>query len=210
MAEQHDYFAHLLEEVRRPQERTPPPLPMPRLTVQKFNEGSDDMAAYLDTFEATAVVSEWLRPKWSIHLRSSLSGAGLLAVSGLPADQQTDYQTVKRVLLSVYQISTETHRKKVFDQTFNTSNPDQWLREYRQNFHQWLDSTKRPTREVVLMELVLAKLPGWLETQMRNQNYQNYEELTKAIIRHLGNQKIRTEKNIKKEIFFYLFAKRPG
>ena len=47
MAEQHDYFARLLEEVRRPQERTPPPLHTPRLTVQKFNEGSDDMAAYL-------------------------------------------------------------------------------------------------------------------------------------------------------------------
>ena len=123
----------------------------------------------------------------------------MLAVSALPADQQADYQTVKRVLLSVYQISTESHRKKVFDQTFNPSNPDQWLREYRQNFHQWLNSTKRPTREVVLMELVLAKLPGWLETQMRNQNYQNYEELTEGIIRHLGNQKIRTEKNIKKK-----------
>ena len=73
------------------------------------------MAAYLDTFEATDVVSEWPRPQWSIHLRGSLSGAGLLAVSALTADQQADYQTVKRVLLSVYQISTETHRKKVFD-----------------------------------------------------------------------------------------------
>ena len=82
---------------------------------------------------------------------------------------------------------------------FNPSNPDQWLRVYYQNFHQWLDSTKRPTREVVLMELVLAKLPVWLETQMGNQNYQNYEELTEAIIGYLGNQKIRTEKNIEKK-----------
>ena len=47
---------------------------------------------------------------------------------------------------------------------FNPSNPDQWLRVYCQNFHQWLDSTKRPTREVVLMEQALAKLPGWRET----------------------------------------------
>ena len=168
MAEQRDYFERLLEEVRKPQERSPPPLNTPRLTVQKFIEGCDDMAAYLDTFEATAVVSEWPRPHWSIHLRGSLSGAGLLAVFALPADQQPDYLTVKQVLLSVHQISTETHRKKVFDQMFNPSNPDQWLREYRQNFHQWLDSTKRPTQEVVLMELELAKLPGWLETQMRN------------------------------------------
>ena len=43
------------------------------------------MAAYLDTFEATAVVSEWQRPQWSIHLLGSLSGAGLLAVSALLA-----------------------------------------------------------------------------------------------------------------------------
>ena len=122
--------------------------------------------------------------------------AGSICTSGY---QQTDYQTVKRVLLLVYQISSQTHRKKVFDQTFNPSNPDQWLRESSQNFHQWLDSTKRPTREVVLMELLLAKLPGWLETQMRNQNYQNYEELTEAIIGYLGNQKIRKKKNIRKK-----------
>ena len=42
---------------------------------------------------------------------------------------------------------------------------------------------------------------------MRNQNYQNYEELTEVIIRYLGNQKIRTDKNIKKEKGNYLFAK---
>ena len=45
---------------------------------------------------------------------------------------------------------------------------------------------------------------------MRNQNYQNYEELTEAIIRYLGNQKIRTEKNTKKEKENDLFAKSPG
>ena len=45
---------------------------------------------------------------------------------------------------------------------------------------------------------------------MRNQNYQNYEELTEAIIRYLGNPKIRTKKNIKKEKENYLFAKSPG
>ena len=45
---------------------------------------------------------------------------------------------------------------------------------------------------------------------MRNQNYKNYEELTEAIIRYLGNQKIRTEKNIKKKKENYLFAKSSG
>ena len=45
---------------------------------------------------------------------------------------------------------------------------------------------------------------------MRNQNYQNYEELTEAIIGYLGNQKIRTEKKIEKEKKNYLLAKSSG
>ena len=45
---------------------------------------------------------------------------------------------------------------------------------------------------------------------MRNQDYLNYEEPTEAIIRYLGNQKIRTEKNIKKKKENDLFVKSPG
>ena len=147
------------------------------------------MAAYSNTFEATAMISEWPIELWSIHLRGSLSGAALMAVSALSAVQQADFQIVKQTLLYVYQ--------KVFKQTFNASKPDQWLRDFKQNFHQWLDSTERPTREMVLMELVLAKLPNWLENQMRNLNCQSYEGLCEAIIRYIGNQKPRSEKFVK-------------
>ena len=58
----------------------------------------------------------------------------MLAVSALPA-VQADYQMVKSTLLAVYQVSTETHRKKVFEQIFNSNKPDQWLRDFKQNFH---------------------------------------------------------------------------
>ena len=95
MAEQHDRFMQLLQEVQIPHERNPPPPPAPRLHIQKFCEETDDMAAYLNTFEATAMVSEWPIDLWSIHLRGSLSGAGLMAVSALSAVQQTDFQIVK-------------------------------------------------------------------------------------------------------------------
>ena len=60
----------------------------PQLSVQKFNEETEDMAAYLDTFEAVATASEWPRTQRSIHLRGSLSGAGLLVISTLNAVQQ--------------------------------------------------------------------------------------------------------------------------
>ena len=75
MAEQHDQFMQLLQEVQIPHVKNSPPPPAPRLHIQKFCEETDDMAAYLNTFEATATVSEWLIDLWSIHLRGSQSGA---------------------------------------------------------------------------------------------------------------------------------------
>ena len=58
------------------------------------------MSAYLSTFETMAEICEWPQAQWTIRLRGSLSGAGLLAVASLPVDQQADYATVRRVLLS--------------------------------------------------------------------------------------------------------------
>ena len=59
MAAHHDGFMQLLQEVQIPHERNPPPTLAPRLHIQKFCEETDDMAAFLNTFEATAMVSEW-------------------------------------------------------------------------------------------------------------------------------------------------------
>ncbi len=56
---------------------------------------------------------------------------GRVCTSGGP---KADYQVVKSTLLAVYQVSTETHRKKVFEQSFNSNKPDQWLRDFKQKF----------------------------------------------------------------------------
>ena len=120
MADQQDRFIRLMEGVQEARGRTLQPPPAPRLHLQKFIGETDNMSAYLDMFEDTVHASEWPVELWSIHLRGSLSGAGLLAVPALPAVQQADYQMVKSTLLAMYQISTETHRKKVFEQSFNS------------------------------------------------------------------------------------------
>ena len=86
-------------------QQQPPP---PRLTVQKFNENSDDIAAYLDTFEAIATACQCMASSNGLYLQGSLSGAGLLAIYSLPTDQQDDYLAVKAILLATYQISAES------------------------------------------------------------------------------------------------------
>ena len=48
------------------------------------------------------------------------------------------------------------------------------------------------------MELAIAKLPNWLEPQIRNLNCQSFEELSEAIVRHQGNSRIKREKDYPK------------
>ena len=67
---------------------SPPVGALPKLSVQKFNEKTDEIAAYLDTFEAVSTASEWPRTQWSAHLQGSLSGARLLVISTLNAVEQ--------------------------------------------------------------------------------------------------------------------------
>ena len=58
-AEQQDRWIQALTDARRPTAIPPVTALPPRLTLQKFVEGVDDMCAYLDTFEVTAHAGEW-------------------------------------------------------------------------------------------------------------------------------------------------------
>ena len=133
-AEQQDQWIQALTDARTPTVIPPVTALPPRLTLQMFVEGVDDMGAYLDTFEVTAHAGEWPKEQWCVYLRSSLSGQGLSAVASLPAADQADYSMVKQTLLSTYHILTDTYKKKAFDQPFDTNNPDTWFLIYQQSF----------------------------------------------------------------------------
>ena len=107
-AEQQDRWIQVLSDARTPTVIPPVTALPPRLTLQKFVEGVDDMGAHLDTFEVTARAGEWPSEQWCVYLKSSLSGQGLSAVASLPAADQADYSMVKQTLLSTYHISTDT------------------------------------------------------------------------------------------------------
>ena len=167
------------------QARVAAPLPLQpsRLSLQKFQEGTDDMGAFLETFGGTAAAVEWPRAQWSLYLRSSLAGQGMTAVSMLGAEDQGRYEVVKQTLLSTYHISAETYRKKVFEHQFDVAKPDEWFRAYKQALTQWVETSNKPIFDLVLQELAIQKLPRWLQTQMRNLNPNT------AVVRYLGNQR---------------------
>ena len=135
----------------------------PNLLLQKFQEDTDYMGAFLDTFEATATAGRWPRYQWPLFLRGSLSGAGHTAVATMTAARQADYNAVKDELLREYHISTETFRKQIFDIPFDSAHPDGWLSHHRQNFQQWIASSPLGVEAIVLMEITLKRLPKWFE-----------------------------------------------
>ena len=169
-AEQQERLIQMLAEARQSPPVTEPPLCTPRLTLHKFQEGVDEMGAFLDTFEATARVGGWPREQWTIFLRSSLSGAGLTAVASMAADQQADYNAVRAELLREYHITTETFSRRTFDTPFDSTNPDTWLSKHRQHSQQWLSSSPLDSETTMLMEVTLRQLSKWIEIQMRNLN----------------------------------------
>ena len=92
----------------------------PRVKLHKFIEGTDDIEAFLNTFEATVNGEEWPADKWTTHLRNVLSGKGMLAFSKMSAADQKEYNTVKKMLLVEYQVKIETYCKRVFNQPFDS------------------------------------------------------------------------------------------
>ena len=156
--QQQQRFWQILAEISRPSPAVFPTSSMPKLSLSKFIEGTDDMGAYLETFEATAHAGKWSRNQWAIILRSSLSGAGLTVVASMPADQQQDYATVKSELLREYIISSETYRCRVVETPFSASHPDAWLAKHQQSFHQWLASFPLNMEATLLMEISLSRL----------------------------------------------------
>ena len=92
------------------------------------------MGAFQEMFKVTAQAGVWSAAQWAVYLRSSLSGAGLSAIAMLDTTDQSNYEVVKKVLLAMYQVNSETYRKLVFGQNLDIANPDEWLRKNRQNF----------------------------------------------------------------------------
>ena len=94
----------ILEIIQRSQMTKYPNPPTHKLTLQKFQEGMDDMESFLETFKIISQTAGWLKDLWPAYLSNSLSGASMVAALSLSALDQVDYQVVKDKL---YQISNE-------------------------------------------------------------------------------------------------------
>ena len=83
-----------------------------RPKLPKFEEGKDDMDAYIERFERFAKSNKWSEDTWAISLSSLLTGKGLEVYTSMPADQVDDYPALKKAVLKRYELTEEGFRVK--------------------------------------------------------------------------------------------------
>ena len=77
-----------------------------------FNDGRDDMDAYLRRFERFAKTANWPKIEWALALSSLLTGKALEVYSRLPVERASVYSDLKSALLHRYQLTEEGYRMK--------------------------------------------------------------------------------------------------
>ena len=73
---------------------------------------SDDIQAYLTTFERIMEVNEIDRGRWPFQLAPQLTGKAQQAYAALAPEDAKDYDTVKTAILRRYIINEETYRQR--------------------------------------------------------------------------------------------------
>ena len=77
-----------------------------------FEDGVDDMDAYLFRFERVAEIQSWKREDWAIYLSSLLKGKSLEVYSRLSAEQTGNYDALKKALLRRYDLTEDGFKNK--------------------------------------------------------------------------------------------------
>ena len=70
----------------------------------------------------------------------------------------------------------------MFNSMFSHGEPDTWFRDGHQAYTKWIQASKEPVEETLLLELTLQKLLHRLETRMRQLRLSTYEELKEEVI----------------------------
>ncbi|CAG2216072.1 unnamed protein product [Mytilus edulis] len=124
-----------------------------------FEEGTDDMDAYLRRYERYAISQKWDKSIWATHLSALLKGNALNVYALLPSDQALDYDALKTCLLKRYNMTEDGFKQKFrscrpeFGETFQ-----QFSVRLGSYFSRWID-----------MSNVLKTFDGLYDLMLRDQ-----------------------------------------
>ncbi|XP_037521061.1 uncharacterized protein LOC119397715 [Rhipicephalus sanguineus] len=130
----------------------------PHKLMPRFNEERDDLDAYLRRFEHVAQSQRWPREDWATALSLCLSGEALNVFSRMSASECTDYDKLKKALMTRFRLTEEGFRDKFRKATPNNNETcSQFLTRLRHFLERWVELSGAGNRYDALFELVLKE-----------------------------------------------------
>ena len=155
-----------------------------------FDDGRDNIDAYIERFERFATIQKWDTGMWAIILSTLLTGKALQIYARLPTAEADNYNAVKAALLKGYNQTETGYRMKFRDSKLveNESTTqfitriscylDKWTKMANvTNYHEF--------RSLVIREQFLNQCPKDLAVYLKERQYVSMENLCNQAERYL-------------------------
>ncbi|KAK3868229.1 hypothetical protein Pcinc_026358 [Petrolisthes cinctipes] len=165
--------------------------------VPEFNE--HDVTKFFAMFENVASSLSWPKSMWSIMLQTVLKGKAQNAYASLSADQSSDYDTVKGVIMNAYELVPEVYRLK-FRTERKPSNQTyvEFARDKRELMNRWLDSSKVTTlddlKQRILLEEYRKSIPREISVYLLEREVKGIERAAILADEYSLNHRIPSQK----------------
>ncbi|XP_078583228.1 uncharacterized protein LOC144865955 [Branchiostoma floridae x Branchiostoma japonicum] len=108
-----------------------------------FEDGKDDLDAFLQRFESFATSNGWKETTWASILSALLNGTALQVYSRLSDYEARDYNKVKEALMKRYNLTEDGFRAKFrHNQPEKGESPEQFLVRLTKYLDRWVDLSK--------------------------------------------------------------------
>ena len=150
--------------------------------VPKFSE--EEVGKFFVSFEKVANQLKWPKEQWAIMLQVVLTGKAQVAYSALSAEDSSDYEIVKKVVLRAYELVPEAYRQKFRNLRKGDSQSHmEFAREKERLFEDWYKSRNvedfNSLKELVLLEEYKNCISKEIKTHLEEMQIENLETAAK-------------------------------
>ena len=150
-----------------------------------FEDGKDNMDAYLRRFEKYASIRKWKRQEWAVYLAALLKGRALDVFARMPPEQYDDYDALKDALLKRYQMTEEGFHKRFNNCRPETGEaPQQFITRLESYLLRWIELAKvtqdfEGLKSLLVKEQYLSVVSRELSLFLRERAPKDLQELAK-------------------------------
>lgn len=167
---------------------------LPDIRFRKLKE-KEDIDTYLRAFEHLAESNHWPKDTWATRLAPELTGKAFDIYANLSLDEAKDYDTLKSVILTKYEMNAETFRNKFRNRERKQNETvRELIYDLGQNFDNWVEyagidkNDAAGITQLIIMEQAMNHLPRDLTIYLRDHKVKNSKEMADMADGYIANR----------------------